>query len=126
MIDKALSVGTTFDWITPLWTLIQDWRNRPSVGYSVPVDGGSSLYAIKGALTGKGVKTWGWMIVDGVILFRTRQAQAQYAQYWLERDGVPYSGGITKRTRPERRQHARQRQQGSVLGTLAKWCSKGE
>lgn len=122
MIDKAISVGTTFDWITPLWALIQDWRNRPSVGYSVPVDGGSSLYAIKGALTGRGVKTWGWMIVDGVILFRTRQAQAQYAQYWLERDGVPYSGGTTKRQRPARRRHARQRRQDGVLGTLAKWA----
>jgi len=108
VIDKALSVGTTFDWITPLWTFIQDWRNRPSVGYSVPVDGGSSLYAIKDTLTGNGVKTWGWMIVDGVILFRARRAQAQFAQYLLDRDGVPYSGGITKRRRTTaQRRHTR-------------------
>lgn len=104
MIDNLLSAGSMFDWITPLWTFWQDWRNRPSCGYSVPVDGGWSLYAIRDILRSKGVKTWGWAIVDGTILFRTRTAQAGYTQYWLERNAVPYSGGITLRRKPQRRQ----------------------
>lgn len=104
MIDNLLSAGSMFDWITPLWTFWQDWRNRPSCGYSVPVDGGWSLYAIRGMLRNKGVKTWGWAIVDGTILFRTRTAQAGYTQYWLERNAVPYSGGITLRRKPRRQQ----------------------
>lgn len=97
MIDNLIGKGTTFDWITPLWTFYQDWRNRPSCGYSVPVDGGWSLYGLQGLLSDKGVKTWGWAIVDGVILFRARVPQAAYAQYWLSKWGVPYGGGVTKR-----------------------------
>ncbi len=97
MIDKAIEVGAMFDWITPLWTFVQDWRNRPSCGYSVPVDGGWSISAVRDLLSANGVMTWGWAIVDGVILFRARQAQARYAQYWLEREGVPYWGGVKRR-----------------------------
>ena len=104
MIDNLLSAGSMFDWITPLWTFWQDWRNRPSCGYSVPVDGGWSLYAIRDILRSKGVKTWGWAIVDGTILFRTRTAQAGYTQYWLERNAVPSSGGITLRRKPRKPQ----------------------
>ena len=117
MIDKAIEAGTLFDWITPLWTFVQDWRNRPSCGYSVPVDGGWSISEVRNLLRSKGVKAWGWAIVDGVILFRTRQAQAGHAQYWLERNGVPYSGGMRRQTR-----RTRQRRQGDgVLSTIAKW-----
>jgi len=112
MIDKAISTGAMFDWFTPLWTFAQDWRYRPSCGYSVPVDGGYSLYGIKGLLSDKGVLTWGWAIVDGVILFRARVAQAEYAQYWLTRWGVVYSGGVkAPRTRQQR---------GGLLGLIAR------
>jgi hypothetical protein len=112
MIDKAIGAGAMFDWITPLWTFVQDWRYRPSCGYSVPVDGGYSLYGIKGLLSDKGVLTWGWAIVDGVILFRARVAQAEYAQYWLTRWGVVYSGGVkAPRTRQQR---------GGLLGLIAR------
>ncbi len=97
MIVNLISMGSMFDWITPLWTFVQDWRNRPSCGYSVPVNGGWSLYAVRDILRSRGVKTWGWAIVDGVILFRTRTAQAQYTQYWLERNAVPYWGGVKNR-----------------------------
>ena len=38
MIDKAVEIGGYFDWITPLWTLIQDWRKRPSAGFTVRAD----------------------------------------------------------------------------------------
>lgn len=119
MIDKAIEAGSMFDWITPLWTFVQDWRNRPAVGYSVPVDGGWSLYAIRDLLRSRGVLTWGWNIVDGVILFRTRQAQAEYVQYWLERNAVPYSGGISKRP-PRQRRNKRSRQNGGILDTLVR------
>ena len=78
--------------------------------------------AVRDLLRARGVKTWGWNIVDGVILFRTRQVQAQYAQYWLDRHAVPYSGGISKR-RPQRRRRPRRSRQGSggIFDTLARW-----
>jgi hypothetical protein len=109
MIDKAIAAGTTFDWITPLWTFVQDWRNRPSTGYSVEVSSGWSAYGLQGMLTDKGVKTWGWSIVGGTILFRARVAQATYAQHWLDKWGVPYVGGTHRPRRTERRQRKRRR-----------------
>jgi hypothetical protein len=97
MLDKMIDFGTTFDWLTPIWTFYQDWRNRPSVGYSVRAGDGWSAYAIRDLLAAKGVNLWGLAIVDGAILFRLRRGQAEYAQYWLRREGVPYSGGIVRK-----------------------------
>lgn len=66
MFDKLVETGSVFDWITPLFTLIQDFRNRPSVGYNVPVDGGWSAYAISDLLRAHGIKLW------GLTIFRVR------------------------------------------------------
>lgn len=92
MIDKSIDIGTSFDWITPLWSFIQDYRNRPAVGYNVPVDSGWSAYAIRDLLQNAGVKIWGLAIYGNTIVFGARQAQASYIQYLLDREGVPYQG----------------------------------
>ena len=105
MIDKLVEAGSTFDWITPMFTFIQDFRNRPSVGYNVPVDGGWSAYAISDLLRAHGIKVWGLTIFQGTIMFRLRAAQAEYAQYLFAQNGVLYSGGLdaAKRTRKRAR-----------------------
>lgn len=94
MFDKIASVGAAFDWITPLITVIQDFRNRPSVGYSVPVDAGWSAYMISDLLHDYGVKHWGLHIYDTMIIFRLRVAQAPFAQYLFEQNGIVYYGGV--------------------------------
>lgn len=94
MFDKIAGIGSSFDWITPLITLIQNYRNRPSVGYSVPVDCGWSAYAISDLLNDHGVKHWGLHIYHNTIMFRLRVAQAAYSQYLFEQNAVVYSGGI--------------------------------
>lgn len=103
MIDKLVAVGSTFDWITPLFTLFQDFRNRPSVGYNVPVDGGWSAYAISDLLRAHGIKVWGLTIFQGTIMFRLRAAQAEYAQYLFAQNGVLYSGGLNAPKRTHKR-----------------------
>jgi hypothetical protein len=103
MIDKLIEVGSTFDWITPLFTFLQDFRNRPSVGYNVPVDGGWSAYAISDLLKAHGIKVWGLTIFQGTIMFRLRAAQAEYAQYLFAQNGVLYSGGLGIANRTQRR-----------------------
>lgn len=108
MIDKAISFGTTFDWITPLWTFVQDWRNRPSAGFTVATDGGWSAYAIQDLLAGKGIGTWGWQIIDGVILFRLRAAQADWAVNVMDTNGVPWVGSSNYK-RPAKRRKAGRR-----------------
>jgi hypothetical protein len=103
MIDKLVEAGSTFDWITPIFTLIQDFRNRPSVGYNVPVDGGWSAYAISDLLRAHGIKVWGLTIFQGTIMLRLRAAQAEYAQYLFAHNGVPYSGGLNAAKRTHKR-----------------------
>lgn len=103
MIDKLVEAGSTFDWITPVVTMIQDFRNRPSVGYNVPVDGGWSAYAISDLLRAHGIKVWGLTIFQGTIMLRLRAAQAEYAQYLFAQNGVLYSGGLSSRNHTQRR-----------------------
>lgn len=103
MFDKLVETGSVFDWITPLFTLIQDFRNRPSVGYNVPVDGGWSAYAISDLVRAHGIKVWGLTIFQGTIMFRLRAAQAEYAQYLFAQNGVPYSGGLNAAKRTHKR-----------------------
>ncbi len=86
-----------FDWISPLWTFVQDYRNRPSVGYNLHRGCGRSAYEIRYMLTRAGVKVWGLREVGDVITFRVRRAQARYAQYLLDRAGLPYVGGVRAR-----------------------------
>jgi len=96
MLDRIIKIGTVFDWITPVISLIQDWQNGPSIGLNVPVEGGYSAYAIKDILAAGGIKIWGLRIIDTTIIFRTKNIQAAFAQYLLERAGVPYQGGISE------------------------------
>ena len=103
MFDKLVEAGSVFDWITPLFTLVQDFRNRPSVGYNVPVDGGWSAYAISDLLRAHGIKVWGLTIFQGTIMLRLRAAQAEYAQYLFAQNGVLYSGGLDAAKRTHKR-----------------------
>jgi hypothetical protein len=94
MFDRFVAIGSEFDWITPVLTWLTDLRSGGSVGYNVPVDGGWSALAIEMLLRDAGVRIWGLSIVAGVITFRLKLKQARYAQYLLERNGIPYQGGI--------------------------------
>lgn len=98
MIDKALAIGGSFDWISPLVTLLLNFRRRPSVGYVVPADTSWGCNAIARLLRERGVQVWGIEYDGGSIVFRVRRAQAEYAQYWLERNGIPYAGGVAPGT----------------------------
>lgn len=95
MLNKVLSVGAGFDWISPLWKLILDYRRRPSVGYSIPADCGWQSYAIQDILCNSGIKLWGLALYQETFVFSVREAQAQYTQYLLEKSGIPYYGGIS-------------------------------
>ena len=103
MIDKAVEIGGYFDWITPLWTLIQDWRKRPSAGFTVRADTAWSAYAVRDLLAQYGVETWGWAIHGQVIVFRLRAGQARFAEYLMDGAGVPWLGGSVQRKKNRRR-----------------------
>lgn len=96
LLDRLITTGTVFDWITPVATFAQDYYNRPAVGYNVPVACGWSAYAIRNLLTSKGIKLWGLTIYGDLILFRVRKAQARWAQQLMAQAGIPYQGGVRK------------------------------
>jgi hypothetical protein len=101
--DRLLAAGATFDWISPLVSLVQDITNGPGHIFFVDLYAGYSINDIKGLLRGHGVKVWGDMIVDNMIAVTVRKKQAHWAQYLLEREGVPLLAG--QLATPENRSH---------------------
>ena len=91
MDDKLLKAGATFDWISPLLGFIQDWINRPAVGFSIPMSAGWGTNTISKLLRGNGIKVWGVMLSGDVILLSTRRKQARFAAYLLDSEGIPFS-----------------------------------
>jgi hypothetical protein len=89
MIDRLLSLGSTPDWIRPLVGIIKDFTNGPYYRFYVDRNAGWSVNAIKRLLNSYGVHVWGDIIANDMIIFTVRQAQAQWAQYLLQRAGVP-------------------------------------
>ena len=91
MFESILKAGASFDWITPLFAFIQNYWYRPAVGYIVPLEYAATPELLKS----KGIKLWGIVIVGNEVVFCLRLAQAGFAQYWMERNGIPYQGGAT-------------------------------
>jgi hypothetical protein len=93
---QLLEFGSMFDWITPLLSFILDVAHGPSHTFEIPRDAGWSGRDVEGLLRQHGVKTWGLMIpaYSSSILITVRQAQARWAEYVLQRYGVPVRGGL--------------------------------
>lgn len=98
MLDRLLAFGAAFDWISPLWAYIQDFLNGPSHTFLVPHNAGWSGREIEQLLKRHGVQVWGQMVVNGMIMFTVRQAQAQWTQYLLQRAGIPIAYGLLDAT----------------------------
>jgi len=94
MLDRLLEFGTVFDWISPLIAEVQDVTNGPAHTFLIPEDCGWSGRAVERLLKDQGIKTWGLMIADNMILITVRQAQARWAQYLLDRERIPIAYGV--------------------------------
>lgn len=95
MFEKMVRISASWDWVTPMIAFFQDWRYRPSTGFSIPYGHSYSAWEIKRFLKSKGIRVWGVMVIGDNIILRVREAQALYAEYWLQRMGVPYEGGLS-------------------------------
>lgn len=99
MLEKILEVGTIFDWISPVLAGVQDLLNGPSHTFFVPEDCYWSGQEVANLLRNHGIKTWGHMTVNRMRMITVRQAQAPWAQYLLDREGIPIKyGAIDRRT----------------------------
>ena len=111
MLDTILEAGASFDWISPLASILGDIMNGPSHTFLIPYDGSPlSGREIAWMLGKRGVKTWGLMIVSGTLMVSVRLNQARWAQHLLEQSGVPVENPLPAQTR--KRQSGTKRRPG--------------
>jgi len=124
MIDKILEFGTIFDWISPVIAEVQDIVNGPSHTFFIPEECNWSGGEVTSLLRQHGVKTWGHMTVNRMRMITVRQPQARWAQYLLEREGIPIEYGVIDE-RIDRAPHAaRENERTSPLETLGRWLDE--
>ena len=90
MFDQIVKIGAIWDWVTPLLAFVQDWIYRPASHFRIPYGCGRSAWEIARFLRSKGIRVWGLLVVQDTILLSVREAQADYAAYWLRALAVPY------------------------------------
>jgi len=94
VFDGLLHLLASFDLISPVLAMIQNITNGPSHTFLIPEDCGWSGRRIEHLLRSHGVKTWGLMIINRKLRITVRLAQARWAQYLLEREGIPIEYGV--------------------------------
>lgn len=95
MIDTILGIGASFDWISPLASILGDMMNGPSHTFLVPYRASPlSGREISWMLGKRGVRSWGYMVVTGTLMFNVRQSQARWAQHLLEQEGIPIENPV--------------------------------
>jgi hypothetical protein len=95
MLGQLLKLGMVFDWIRPVAALVQNLVNGPSHVFAIPEQAGWSGADIERLLARYGISIWGRMVINGCLVFSVRQAQARWAEYVLQRAGLPIVSGRT-------------------------------
>jgi hypothetical protein len=93
MLDRMLSIGRAFDWISPTIGMIMNVARGPSHQIMVPQACGRTGGEITRLLRRHGIATWGHMIVHGTFMIRVKTKQARWAEYVLTRAGIPLGYG---------------------------------
>ena len=124
MLDTMLEAGASFDWISPLASILGDIMNGPSPTFLIPYDSSPlSGREIAWMLGKRGVKTWGLMVVSGTLMVSVRLNQARWAQHLLEQSGVPLENPLPAQARKRQSGSKRtpgraSRQRAGASGTL--------
>lgn len=77
----------SFDLITPAAGLMKDIANSPSTSFMLS-PGEWSGRAVQRLLKAHSVDSWGMMNTPDGIIFFVREAQAEWAYYVMQREGV--------------------------------------
>jgi len=104
MIDNLLEIGATFDWISPLASVVGDLVHGGGYTFLIPTCP-IAPREMELMLGRKGVKTWGLMHVDNTTMISVRKADAQKAYGILKGAGVPVENPpkMAKSARPAKR-----------------------
>ena len=88
-LDKLLAIGSTPDWITPALGLIND---AASVGNRADIYcdayGGYSVNDVTKTIKRAGLKCWGGLFLDDMIVVSVRKDDATAAKMALMRKGI--------------------------------------
>jgi hypothetical protein len=110
MLDPILEIGASFDYISPLASILGDLMNGPSHTFLIPYASSPlSGREIAWMLGKRGVKTWGMMVVSGTLMVSVKLKQARWAQHLLEQAGVPIENPIAGQQTARQRQPLAQR-----------------
>lgn len=126
MLDRILEFGTIFDWISPILAGVQDIANGPSHTFFIPEDCHWSGREIASLLRSHGVKTWGHMTVNRTRMITMRLAQARWAQYLLEREGIPIEYGVIDERIARAPRPAQEDKHTSPFEIVDRWLDKLE
>ncbi len=116
-MKQLFELMTYFDWLVLPRTIYQsfahaDWRAARARGaagmaaeagaslvganaypFFVPLDGPWGAADIQNLLAGKGIRLWGLGFANGEMFFQVSRKQAAWAQYVMQRAGVPLLHG---------------------------------
>jgi len=84
-----LALGSVFDWISPLLAFAQNMGKGPTYTFLVPWSCGWSGRELKRLLKGRGVNSWGYMVIDNTITLTVQRRQANWTQCILDQSGIP-------------------------------------
>ena len=94
-IDTALKIGASFDWISPLASVLGDVMNGPSHTFLITHNGcPMSGREINIMLNRRGIKNWGHMIVAGTLMVNVCEDNARQAEGALKNHGVPIENSL--------------------------------
>ena len=124
MWDRILEIGSIFDWISPVLAFLEDVANGPSHTFLVPLPCAWSGLQIDGLLKGYGIRVWGLMIVENKLMLTVRKAQARWAQYLLEREGIRILNPFVQTHRSPPREAPAPAPQPSLLFKLDSWIDR--
>jgi hypothetical protein len=85
MMDKALEIGASADWLTPTFALVRTQILRTHVQFGIDKN---DILDAKLTLDKKRIRMQDCVIVDGACLFTVRNEHARWAADLLARAGV--------------------------------------
>lgn len=94
MLRRMVDLGANLDWMSPIGVLVQSVINGPSHGFVIPRACGWSGKQIMRLMREHGITAWGMLITAKSIMFVVKRNQAGWAQYLLQRHGIPIEQGV--------------------------------
>ena len=87
-IDKVLGIGASFDWISPLASVLGDLAHGGGYTFTFPACHMTPVEVEK-LLRARGITTWGLMHTAGTTMLSVRKQDAARAYSILNQAGVP-------------------------------------